>query len=49
MDPDQVKEPSRAYAISTIPRLILIDPAGNLVCSTYRPIDIDVYLENNLR
>ena len=49
LNPGQIKEPSRAYAISTIPRLILIDPAGRLVCSTYRPIDIDVYLENNLR
>ena len=49
LNPEQIKEPSRAYAISTIPRLILIDPAGRLVCSTNRPIDIDVYLENNLK
>lgn len=49
LNPDQLAEAGNLYAISAIPRLILIDPEGKIVCSTNLPKEIDAYLEANVK
>lgn len=49
LNPDQLREAGNLYAISAIPRLILIDPEGRIVCSTNLPKEIDAYLEANVK
>lgn len=48
LNPDQLVEASKLYYISAIPRLILLDPQGRIVCSTNSPDEIDEYLSKNL-
>lgn len=49
LNPDQLGEASNLYFISSIPRLILLDPHGRIVCSTNSPDEVDKYLEDNLK
>lgn len=49
LNPSQMAEAGRLYSLSAIPRLILIDPTGRIVCSTNKPKEIDAYLENNMQ
>ena len=46
---DQLGAVGRHYLLSAIPRLILLDPQGRIVCSTNLPAEIDKYLEENLK
>ena len=46
---DQNKDAATAYCLTSIPRLILLDPQGRVVCSTFKPDVIDEYLKNNLK
>ncbi|MDE6204645.1 MAG: AhpC/TSA family protein [Duncaniella sp.] len=46
---DQMPDVVNAYCINSIPRLILLDPQGRIVCSTNLPAEIDKYLEENLK
>lgn len=48
LNPEQLAEASKLYFISAIPRLILLDPMGRIVCSTNSPDEIDQYLSKNL-
>ena len=48
-DSGQNQEATMAYCLTSIPRLILIDPQGRVVCSTFKPDVVDEYLKNNLR
>ncbi len=48
LNPTQLAEAGRLYSLSAIPRLILIDPMGRIVCSTNLPKEIDAYLEANI-
>ena len=45
----QLSDVVNAYCINSIPRLILLDPQGRVVCSTFSPDVIDKYLEENLK
>lgn len=49
LNPQQIDAASRLYYISTIPRLILLDSMGRIVCSTNLPDEIDEYLSKNLK
>lgn len=49
LNPDQMAEASNLYYISAIPRLILLDPQGRIVCSTNSPDEVDEYLSRNLK
>jgi len=49
LNPDQLAEAAKLYFISAIPRLILLDPQGRIVCSTNSPDEIDEYLSKNLK
>lgn len=46
---DQMPDVVNAYCIKSIPRLILLDPHGRIVCSTNSPDEVDKYLEDNLK
>lgn len=48
LNPEQLEKASTLYYISSIPRLILLDPMGRIVCSTNLPDEIDEYLSKNL-
>ena len=48
LNPEQIAEASKLYFISAIPRLILLDPMGRIVCSTNSPDEIDEYLRKNI-
>ena len=41
--------PPQPRSAPAIPRLILIDPEGRIVCSTNLPKEIDAYLEANVK
>ncbi len=45
---DQMNDVAQAYFITAIPRLIVIDEKGNVVCSTNRPDEVTDFLKNNL-
>ncbi|MCM1389818.1 MAG: AhpC/TSA family protein [Bacteroides sp.] len=45
---DQMGEVAKAYFITTIPRLILINNKGEVVCSTNKPDEVTEFLKNNL-
>ena len=45
---DQLGKGSRAFFISTIPRLILLDADGRVICSTNSPDEITEVIEANL-
>ncbi|WP_302573896.1 TlpA disulfide reductase family protein [uncultured Duncaniella sp.] len=49
LTPGQLKDAVQGYFITTIPRLILLDDSGRIVCSTNLPRIIDAYLEKNLK
>lgn len=42
-------EVSKAYLIRSIPRLILLDGEGRIVCSTNSPATVDSYLEKHIK
>lgn len=41
-------EVTKSYLIRSIPRFILLDGEGRIVCSTSRPATVDSYLAKNL-
>lgn len=47
-DDDQIKAICKAYYIESIPRLILLNDKGEIVCSTLRPDDISDYLKQHV-
>ena len=49
LNPEQLNVASKLYYISAIPRLILLDPMGRIVCSTNLPDEVDEYLSKNLK
>ena len=44
----QMQNVAQAYFINTIPRLILINDKGEVVCSTNKPDEVTEFLKNNL-
>lgn len=47
-DKEQMDKPANAYALISIPRLILIDREGRIVCSTNLPDEITEYLQKHI-
>lgn len=45
---EQLDSICQAYLITSIPRLILLNGKGEIVCSTYRPGDITNYLKEHV-
>lgn len=48
LDKEQMDKPANAYALISIPRLILIDREGRIVCSTNLPDEITEYLQKHI-
>ena len=48
LDKEQMDKPANAYALISIPRLILIDSEGRIVVSTYLPDEITEYIQKNI-
>lgn len=48
LDKEQMDKPANAYALIFIPRLILIDREGRIVCSTNLPDEITEYLQKHI-
>ena len=48
LNKEQIAPVAQTYAIQTIPRLILLDGEGKIVCSTNSPREISNYLDENI-
>lgn len=48
LDKEQMDKTANAYALISIPRLILIDREGRIVCSTNLPDEITEYLQKHI-
>ncbi|MBD5322338.1 MAG: redoxin domain-containing protein [Bacteroides sp.] len=48
LNDDQLSDVAQLYLLSAIPRLLLLDPEGRIVCSTNLPDEVDEYLAKNV-
>lgn len=49
LTPDQMSKVVNLYCLNSIPRLLLLDTEGHIVCSTFSPDVVDQYLSKNLK